>query len=62
MWLPRGKELERGVDLEFGADRCKLLNLECRNKVLWYSTGSYIQSPRINILEKNILKTIYICI
>ena len=34
---------------EFGGGRCKLLHLEwINNKVLLYSTGSYIQSLGIN--------------
>ena len=43
------------MDWEFGVGRCKLLHLEeINNKVLPYSTGNYIQSPGINLMEKNI--------
>ena len=35
----------RGMDWEFGVDRCKLLHLEWTgNEILLYSTGNYIQS------------------
>ena len=38
-----------GMDWEFGVSRCKLLHLEWINiKVLWYSTGNYIQYLVIN--------------
>ena len=57
----------RGMDWEFGVSRCKLLHLEwIKNKVLLYSTGNYIQYPRINHNGKEYLKKeciyIYICI
>ena len=42
---------EGGMDWEFGISRCKLLILYIEwinNKVLLYSTGSYIQYPVIN--------------
>ena len=36
------------LDWEFGVNRCKLLHLErINNKVLFYSTGNYIQSSGI---------------
>ena len=39
----------RGMDWEFGINRCKLLHIEwINNKVLMYSTGNYIQYPVIN--------------
>ena len=39
----------REMDWEFGVGICKLLHLGLiNNKVLLYSTGNYIQSPRIN--------------
>ena len=37
------------MDWEFGVSRCKLLCIEwINNKVLWYSTGNYIQYPVVN--------------
>ena len=37
------------MDWEFGVSRCKVFHIECiNNKVLLYSTGNYIQYPRIN--------------
>ena len=36
------------MNWEFEVGRYKLLHLEWINKVLLYSTGSYIQSPGIN--------------
>jgi len=53
-----------GRDGEFGVSRCKPFHLECiDNKVLLYSTGNYIQSPRIDgdrrYYEK---KNVYICL
>ena len=38
---------ERGMEWEFGINRCKLLYIEWINKVLLYSTGNYIQYPMI---------------
>ena len=32
------------------------------NRVLFYSTGSYIQYPVINHMEKNMEKNVYVCI
>ena len=38
-----------GMDWECGISRCKLLYIEwIKNKILLYSTGSYIQYPMIN--------------
>ena len=48
---------------EFGISRCKLLYIEwINNKVQLYSTGSYIQYPVINHMEKNMEKNVYVCI
>ena len=54
----------RGIDLEFGVGRCKLLHLECiNNKVLLYTPKNYIQSPEINYNGKEHLKKRkYICV
>ena len=47
--LPRWKGSRRGLDWEFGTGRCKLLRIEwINNKVLFYSTGNYIQNYVIN--------------
>ena len=44
------------------ADRCKLFHLEWMNKNLLYSTGNYIQSPRVNHNGKEYFnKNIYMC-
>ena len=52
-----------GIDWVFGISRSKLLHIEwINNKVLLYSTGNYIQSPGITIMEKNIKKRMYICV
>ena len=41
----------------FGVSRCKLLHIKwINNKVLFYSTGNYIQYPVINLNEKEYLK------
>ena len=49
LWLPRGKVGGGGKDWEFGISRCKLAYTGwINNKVLVYSTGSYIQYPGIN--------------
>ena len=41
------------MDWEFEIRRCKLLHIEwINNKVLLYSTGSYIQFPVINYNRK----------
>ena len=44
------------MDWEFGISRCKLLHIEWINNVLLYSTGNYIQYPRINHHEKEYKK------
>ena len=45
------------MNWEFGVGRCKLLHVEqINNKVLLYSTGNYIQYPRINHNGKEFLK------
>ena len=42
--VAKGNEGGRGMDEEFGVNRCKLLHLEwLSNEVLLYSTGNYIQ-------------------
>ena len=38
----------RGLDWEFGVNRCTLLYIEWINKVLLYSIKNYIQYPVIN--------------
>ena len=48
--LPRRGESGRGMDWEFGINRCKLLYTGwINNKILLYSTGNHIQYPGINI-------------
>ena len=43
LWLPGGKRSGRGMDWEFGINRCIVLYIEwINNKVLLYSTGNYI--------------------
>ena len=37
-----------GVDWEFGISRCKLLYMECINKVLHYGTENHSPYPVIN--------------
>ena len=47
--LPRGNRARGGMAWECGVNRCILLHGEwINNKVLQYSTGSYIQCPVIN--------------
>ena len=60
----RGEVCRGGMEWEFGTRRGKLLNREWINsKVLWYSTGNYIQYPIINHKGKEYEKEyIYICI
>ena len=49
MWVPGGVEGGGGMDQEFEISRGKLLYREwINNKVLLYSTGSYIQYSGIN--------------
>ena len=52
------------MDWECGINKCKLLHLEwINNKVLLYSTGNYVPSPRIEHDGKEYLKKrIYIFI
>ena len=53
------------MEWEFGVSRCKLLYIEwINNKVLLYSTGSYIQYPMINHNGKEYIlkRNVYICI
>ena len=43
--------------------RCKLLHIGwINNKVLLYSTGDYIQYPRINYNGKEYYIYVYICV
>ena len=50
------------MDWEFEIRRCKLLHLEwINNKVLLYSTGSYIQFPVINYNRKEYEK-VCVCV
>ena len=52
-----GRGEGEGMDWVFGVGRCKLLHLEwINNKVLWYSTRNYIESPGINHNGKEYLK------
>ena len=44
-----GRQGAVGWERKLGVSRCKLLHLEMiKNKVLLYSTGSYIQFPEID--------------
>ena len=59
LWLPRGRGCQGGMDKKFGISRCKLLYTEwINNKVLLYSTGSYVQYPVINNNGKDFEKRI----
>ena len=41
-----GGHLGGGMGWEFGISRCKLLHIEwVENKILFYSTGNYVQYP-----------------
>ena len=47
--LAKGEGFGRGLDWEFGVNRCKLLYRKwINNNVLLHSTGNYIQYPVIN--------------
>ena len=46
--IDKMKEGRGGLDWEFGISKCKLLDTDCINKALLYSTGNYIQYPLIN--------------
>lgn len=46
--VTKGRGEVRGMDQEFGIDRCQLLHLEWINKVLMNSTGNYIQYLVLN--------------
>ena len=49
----QGEGRGRGLDWEFGINRCKLVYIEwINNRVLLYSTGNYTQYPMINHNEK----------
>ena len=52
----------RGMDWEFGINRCKLLHREWINKVALFSTGNYIQYAVINQNGTNMKKNVYICV
>ena len=57
------EERVRGIDLEFGTSRCKLLHIECiNNKVLLYSMENYVQYPVINHNGKEYKKNVYMYI
>ena len=50
----------RGMDWEFGINRCKLVYTKwINNKALVWSTGNYIQYPVINHNGKEYGKNIY---
>ena len=54
---------EGGTDWEAGVRRCKLLSTGwISNKTLLHRTGNYIQYPVVNIMEKCILRSVYVCI
>ena len=46
--VANGEGIWRGLDLEFGISRWKLISIEWINTVLLYSTKSPIQYPMIN--------------
>ena len=49
------------MDWEVGVSRCKLLHIEwINNKVLLYSTGSYIQYLVVKRNGKEYIKYIYV--
>ena len=61
--VSKGKWGEGEDGLGVGVGRCKRLHLEwIKNKVLLYSTGNYIQSPKINHNKKYIKKNVYVFI
>ena len=52
-----------GMDWESGVNRCKQLHLEwISNEALLNSTGNYIFSLVMNMIEDNVRKRIYIYI
>ena len=47
--VAKGEGVGGELELEVGISRCKLLDIEwINNKVLLYSTGSYIQYPMVS--------------
>ena len=48
LMVAKGNGNRGGKDWELGISICKLLYREQIHKVLWYSTGNYIQYPVIN--------------
>ena len=64
LWFPRGREGEGGRDGEFGGSRCKLVDIQwIKNKVLQYSTRSYVLDLVTNHNGKQYEKEcVYVCI
>ena len=58
--VAKGEGVGGGMEWQVGVSRCKLLYIECINKVLLYSTENYIQYPRINHNGKECKKNVYI--
>ena len=59
MWLPRGRGVEEGMNWDTEVSRCKLIYVGwINNKVLWHSTGNYIQYFMINHNGKEMKKNI----
>ena len=55
--VAKGERAGRGMKLEVGVSRCKVLYIEwINNKVLLYSTENYIQYPMINHNGKEYFK------
>ena len=52
----KGEGLDGGMEWESGISRCKLAYTGWMNKVLWHSTGNYIQIPVINHNRKENMK------
>ena len=50
------------IEKQFGISRCKLLYIYWINKVLLYSTRSYIQYPVVNHNREEYKKNMYICV
>ena len=51
------------MDWEFGISRCKLFYAEWINRVLFYSTGNYIQYPLMDRLKRMCvyIYSLYMC-
>ena len=66
--VAKGEGCERGMDWEFGINRCKIVYTEWVNiKVLLHSTGNYIQYLQVNHNGKEYKKEhmclfIYVCV